>query len=239
MTILDELSDAVVSGGVGEAVDLASTALEEGIDPVIVLNVLMNGMKEIDRRYAQGLLNINDIMWSSNHMKEALPVIETAIHHQNISLVHLGRIVFGTVQGDIHDIGKTMVSMLLKARGFEVIDLGVDVSAENFVKAVEEYKPDILAMSALLTMTQLEMKYVIEALKLAGIRDKIKVMIGGTSTTPRFAQEIGADGYVMKRVEGLNWPWIGAAISTPWIFMRSLFLAIIKQKKPFHFINTE
>lgn len=209
MTILDELSDAVVSGGVGEAVDLASTAIEEGIDPVIVLNALMNGMKEIDRRYAQGLLNINDIMWSSAHMKEALPIVENAIHHENIRLNHPGRIVFGTVQGDIHDIGKTMVSMLLQARGFEVVDLGVDVSAERFVKAVEEYKPDILAMSALLTMTQLEMKYVIEALKLAGIRDKIKVMIGGTSTTPRFAQEIGADGYAHEARGGveLAWSW--------------------------------
>lgn len=209
MDILDQLSEAVVSGGIGEALDLASTASEMGIDPVKVLNALMNGMKEVDRRYMQGQMNVNDIMWSSNHMKEAIPIVETAIHQANISLNHLGRIVFGTVQGDIHDIGKTMVSMLLKARGFEVIDLGVDVSAERFVEAVKEYTPDILAMSALLTSTQIEMKHVIKAILDAGLREKIKVMIGGASTTPRYALEIGADGYAHEARGGveLAWSW--------------------------------
>ncbi|MBN1536281.1 MAG: cobalamin-dependent protein [Anaerolineales bacterium] len=210
MNVLDRLSESVVSGGIGEALDFASTASEMGIDPVKVLNALMNGMKEVDRRYAQGQLDVNDIMWSSNHMKEALPIIETAIHQANISLNHLGRIVFGTVQGDIHDIGKTMVSMLLKARGFEVIDLGVDVSAEKFVEAVEAYQPDILAMSALLTTTQLEMKHVIEVLCNAGFRERVKVMVGGTSLTPRFAREIGADGYAHEARGGveLAWSWL-------------------------------
>ena len=207
MNILDRLSEAVVSGGIGEAADLASTAIEENIDPVKVLNALMSGMKEVDRRYAQGQMDINDIMWSSTHMKEALPIIETAIQHEDISLSHLGRIVFGTVKGDIHDIGKTMASMLLRARGFEVIDLGVDISAEQFVEAVKEYKPDILAMSALLTTTQLEMKNVVKALEHVGLRNKIKVMIGGAPTTPRFAQDIGADGYAHEARGGVELAW--------------------------------
>ncbi len=207
MNSLDRLSEAVVSGGIGEAADWASTALKEGIGPVKVLNALMNGMKEVDRRYAQGQMDINDIMWSSTNMKEALPIIETAIQHEDIRLSHLGRIVFGTVHGDIHDIGKTMVSMLLRARGFEVIDLGVDVSAEKFVEAVKEYKPNILAMSALLTTTQFEMKHVVAALENAGLRDKIKVMIGGASTTPRFAREIGADGYAHEARGGVELAW--------------------------------
>lgn len=207
MTILDRLSEAVVTGGVGEAAELAGAAISENIDPVIVLNALMSGMKEVDRRYAQGQMDISDIMWSSTHMKEALPIIETAIQHKDINLRNLGRIVFGTVQGDIHDIGKTMTSMLLRARGFEVIDLGVDISAERYVVAVKKYKPDILAMSALLTTTQAEMKNVVKALVNAGIRNKVKVMIGGAPTTPRFAQEIGADGYAQDARGGVELAW--------------------------------
>ncbi len=207
ITILDQLSEAVVCGGIGEAADLVNTAIAEGIDLVIVLNALMSGMKEVDRRYAQGQNDINDIMWSATHMQEALPIIEAAIKHEDISLSHLGRIVFGTVQGDIHNIGKTMVTMLLRARGFEVIDLGVDISAEKFVEAVKKYKPDILAMSALLSTTQLEMKNVVQALEDAGVRDQIKVMIGGTPITPKFAQEIGADGYAQEARGGVELAW--------------------------------
>lgn len=207
MHLLDQLSEAVVSGAIGEAADLANTAIAEEIDPVNVLNALMNGMKEVDRKYTQGQMDINDIMWSSTHMKEALPIIETAIQHEDISLCHLGRIVFGTVQGDVHDMGKTMVSMLLRARGFEVIDLGVDISADRFVKAVKEYKPGIFAMSALLTTTQLEMKNVIQALEDAGLRSKIKIMIGGAPVTPKFAQEIGADGYAHEARGGVELAW--------------------------------
>ena len=207
MNILDQLSAAVVSGGVGEAAELASAAVSDGVDLVNVLNALMSGMKEVDRRYAQGQMDINDILWSATHMKEALPIIETAIQQEDISLSHIGRIVFGTVQGDIHDIGKTMVSMLLRARGFDVIDLGVDISAGQFVDAIKKYEPDILAMSALLSSTQLEMKNVVKALEEAGLRDQIKVMIGGSPTTPRFAQEIGADGYAHDARGGVELAW--------------------------------
>lgn len=207
INLLDQLSEAVVSGGVGEAADLARTAITEKIDPVIVSNALMSGMKEVDRRYAQGQMDISDIMWSSTHMKEALPIIDTAIQHEDINIRHLGRIVFGTVKGDIHDIGKTMASMLLRARGFEVIDLGVDISIERYVEAVRNYKPDILAMSALLTTTQLEMKKVVKAMEDAGLRDQIKVMIGGAPTTPKFAQEIGADGYAHDARGGVELAW--------------------------------
>jgi 5-methyltetrahydrofolate--homocysteine methyltransferase len=156
-------------------------------------------------------MDINEILWSSSQMLEALPVIETAIKHEDISLSFLGRIVFGTVQGDIHDIGKTMVSMLLRARGFEVIDLGVNISAQQFVDAVKKYKPNILAMSALLSTTQFEMKNVIEAIEKAGLRDNIKIMIGGASTTPRFARDIRADGYAHNARGGveLAWSWCG------------------------------
>jgi methanogenic corrinoid protein MtbC1 len=204
---LDQLGEAVLSGVVGEAADLATTAIELGIHPVNVLNVLMNGMKEVDRRYARGQMDLSDLMWSSTHVKEALPIIETAIQHEGIRPRYLGRVVFGTVRGDIHDIGKTMVSMLLRARGFEVIDLGVDVAAERFVEAVTHHMPDVLAMSALLTTTQSEMKNVIEALKDAGLRDRVRIMIGGASTSPRFAREVGADAWGADARAGVELAW--------------------------------
>lgn len=213
INMLDELSAAVVSGGVGEASDLAGSAIEAGIDAVKVLGALMNGMREVDRKYVQKQIDTHEVMWSSNQMKEALPVIETAIQRENIHLTYLGRVIFGIVKGDIHDIGKTIVSMLLKARGFEVIDLGINIPADRFVEAVREHQPDILAMSALLTTTQLEMKHVIQSLEQAGVRDRVKVMIGGSPTTPKFAQDIGADGYAQDGRGGveLAWGWRSSA----------------------------
>jgi len=207
MEILDQLNMSIVNGILGEAKDWAETAIEEGVDPLKALHALADGMKEVDRRYARKQIELTDIMWAAENMKEALPVIESAIQRRDISLQHLGKIIIGTIQGDIHDIGKTITSMLLKARGFEVIDLGVDMPAERFVEAVREYEPDILAMSALLTATQLEMKNVVNALVMAGLRDQVKVMIGGSPTTPRFAQDIGADGYGFEARDGVELAW--------------------------------
>lgn len=207
MEILDQLQDAVIQGVIGEATQWAQTAVDQGVDPQKALNALANGMKEVDRRYTRSQMELNDVMWSAMHMKEALPVIEVALRQKDIRLRPIGRIVFGTVKGDVHDIGKTITAMLLTARGFEVIDLGVNVPAEGFVKAVREYQPDILAMSALLTTTQLEMQKVLQALESVGLRDRIKVMIGGTPTTPRFAQNIGADGYGYEGREGVELAW--------------------------------
>ena len=212
MEILDQLSKSIVSGNIGESTYWAKTAVEEDVDPVRAMTAMTNGMKEVDRKFAQGEIELNDIMWASIYMQEALPVIETAIKQEQIDINYFGRIVFGTVKGDIHDIGKNMSVMLLKARGFEVIDLGVDIPADQFVDAVKTHQPDILAMSALLTTTQLEMKKVIQALKDAGVRDQVKVMIGGAPTTPRFAEQIGADGYGFESREGveLAWSWCSA-----------------------------
>ena len=209
MEILDQLNNSIVNGITREATDWAKTAIEQGVDPLKALNALMGGMREVDRRYAREQIELTDIMWAAENMKDALPIIESAIQHRDINLQHLGKIIIGTVQGDIHDIGKTITSMLLKARGFEVIDLGVDISAERFIQSVREHEPDILAMSALLTTTQMEMKTVINALVAVGLRNRVKVMIGGAPTTPRFAQEIGADGYGFEGRDGveLAWSW--------------------------------
>ncbi len=207
MEILDDLCESVISGKFRESTDWAKVAIEEGIDPLKALNALMSGMKEVDHRFAHGQVDLSDIMLSSISLKEALPIIETAIKNANICLNHVGKIVFGTVCGDVHDIGKTITMMLLKARGFEVIDIGVDVPVEKFVEAVEQYKPDILAMSALLTTTQMEMNKVIIELEKSGLKKMTKVMIGGFPITPRFANEIGADGYAKEARDGVEMAW--------------------------------
>lgn len=207
MEILDLLSQSIISGTVGEAADLVQLAIAEHIDPHKTLQALATGMKEVDRQYERGHMEIADVSWSASHMQAALPIIEEAMQQENIQPSHLGKIVFGTVWGDVHDIGKNITSMLLKARGFEVIDLGVNVPPEQFVSAIHQHQPDVLAMSALLTTTTLEMKTVLNAIQQAGLRDQVKVMVGGTPLTPRFAQEIGADGYAHEARDGVELAW--------------------------------
>jgi methanogenic corrinoid protein MtbC1 len=136
-----------------------------------------------------------ELIGAAGSLLEAMPIIEAEILKQGVERKSVGKVVIGSVAGDIHNIGKSMVSSLLTAAGFTVQDLGIDVSTETFVKSVKELQPDILAMSALLTTTAPEGRKVIEALKEAGIRDEVKVMIGGGAITADFAESIGADGY--------------------------------------------
>jgi len=215
--ILDHLYDAIVSGSIKEAALWARTSIEKQVDPVKAMGALANGMKEIDRRYVHGQIELNDIMWVTAKMKQALPIIEQAIRSEGIDVPYIGRILFGTVKGDVHDIGKTMTIMLLKARGFEVIDLGTSISPAEYVEAVRTYQPDVLAMSALLTTTQYQMKYVIEALENAGLRDKVRIMVGGLPIDPDFAKEIGADGSGFEARDGVEmaWRWCTEQPRTP------------------------
>lgn len=215
MKILDQVRESLLRGKIGEATEYSQSALEEELGPLKILQALADGMKEVDRKYTNGAIELNDVMWSAIHMKEALPNIKKAIRQKGSKRKHLGTIVFGTVQGDIHDIGKTITSMLLLAHGFEVIDLGVNVSAERFKAAVHQHSPEILAMSALLTTTQPEMEHVIQVIEKAKLRDRIKIMIGGAPTTPKFADEIGADGYGLKAKDGveLAWAWCTSDIN--------------------------
>ena len=135
-------------------------------------------------------------------MKEGMTILEPYLKAGDMKAA--GKVVIGTVRGDLHDIGKNIVVMLLRAANFEVIDLGVDVSPEQFVEAVKKYNPDIVAMSALLTTTMIEMENVIESLKKSGLRDKVKVIIGGAPVTPEFARKIGADAAAKDAVEGVR-----------------------------------
>jgi methanogenic corrinoid protein MtbC1 len=193
--ILDSLTDAVFKGNDQDAEKYANTALEKGVESQKALEALSAGMKMIDRAFSRGEMDLPDVVLAASAMKQALPIIEAnlGIEHSHNSTV--GTVVIGTVFGDIHDIGKTIVAMLLRARNFHVIDLGVNVPTDQFIDAVIKFKPDILALSALTTATSEEIKPVIELLKTRKVRDQVSVMVGGGAMSEEYATRLGADGY--------------------------------------------
>ena len=150
-------------------------------------------MEEVGRRFENQEAFVPELLLAGRAMKGALEVLKP--HLSGDSSTHLGKVVIGTVKGDLHDIGKNLVASMLEGCGFEVINIGIDISSEKFIQAVKEHKADILCMSALLTTTMSYMEEVIKALKASGIRDEVKVMIGGAPVSESFARQIGADGY--------------------------------------------
>ena len=193
--ILEELEKAVVECNGQKATSWARRVVEEGIDPLEALNALTQGIKQVGDGYGRGELWLPDLIGAADAMSNAMPIIEEEIRRTGKKLKKADAIVIGTVKGDIHDIGKNIVATLLVVNGFKIIDLGVDVSAERFIEAIKEHEPSILAMSALLTMTAPEQRRVIEALTKEGMRDRVKVIVGGAAITQEFADDIGADGY--------------------------------------------
>ena len=193
--VLENLRKAVMDYDVKGAAILAKKALEEGIDPLKAADTLTEAVGEIGAGYGRGDLFLPDLVGAADAMQSAMPIIEEGIKQAGKVQKTLGTVVIGTVFGDIHSIGKTMVSTLLTAGGFKIHDLGINVSAEAFLEAVKRYKVNILAMSALLTTTAPEQKKVIETLRKEGLKDKVMVMVGGGAITEEFSQEIAADGY--------------------------------------------
>ena len=193
--MLDNLELSIVQGLEDEAAHLAEETLESGVEPTMALMALTNGMRRVDRMFVRDELDMSDIILSAFAMKRALPIIEGEIGQDGQRIGRLGKVVIGTVHGDIHDIGRTMVSMLLKTRGFDVVDLGINVSTGDFVAAIEKHHPQILGMSSLMTTTIEEQFKVIKALVLEGLRDKVKVMVGGGAITKKLCEQMGADGY--------------------------------------------
>ncbi len=194
MQILNEISEALQKGNFKAVSQKTAAALEEGISPDIILNEgLIAGMSIIGARFKTGEIYVPEVMLSARAMHSGLDVLRPALVKTGAK--PLGKVVIGTVKGDLHDIGKNLVGMMMIGTGLEVIDLGKDVSSEKFVNAVKEHNPDIVAMSALLTTTMPEQKNVIDALREAGLRDAVKVMIGGAPVTEDYANEIGADAY--------------------------------------------
>lgn len=205
--ILDGLREAVVATRDWEAREWAERAVARSVEPTLALNALSGGMRRVERLYVSNELELSDVIWSASVMKQAMAVIEARIGGSEKQVHALGTVVFGTVEGDIHDLGKNLVSMFLTARGFRVIDVGVDVPAERFVAAVREHQPDILALSALLTTTAQNQRLVIQALEAAGLRSTVKVMVGGAPITPHLAAEMGADGYAPTAREAVELAW--------------------------------
>jgi len=193
--ILENLKKAVIEYDSVGAVSWASKAMEEKIAPIKAMDALTQAIRQVGDSFGKGELWLPDLVGAADAMQSATPVIEKEIKKTGAKRQSVGKVVAGTVFGDIHNIGKTMVCTLLIADGFEVIDLGINVKAEDFVKAVKQHNPDILAMSSLLTVFAPEQRKVIESLKKEGIRDKMKVMVGGGAITEDFARNIGADGY--------------------------------------------
>ncbi|HIQ03707.1 MAG TPA: cobalamin-binding protein [Desulfurococcales archaeon] len=175
-------------------------------DPLTIIEkALKPAMDEIGRLYEAGEYFLPELILASDMFKKIMDtLLKPAIYSGKESPRKLGRVVIGTVEGDIHDIGKNIVAALLEVAGFEVIDLGVDVPVEKFIEAVKKYNPDILAMSALLTTTKENMRKVIEALKREGLRDKVKVIIGGAAVSEDYAREIGADAYGSTASDGVR-----------------------------------
>jgi len=194
MTDLKELYEAVVRGDAKTTQTLTQQALAEGIDPLKLVNDnLVPAMDEVGRRFESNEYFVPELLISARAMKGALELIRPLLAARGDEPI--GRVAIGTVKGDLHDIGKNLVASLLEGGGFEVFDLGVNVPPEKFIASINEKKANIVAMSALLTTTMPAMKTTIEALKQAGVRDKVKVLIGGAPITQKYADDIGADGY--------------------------------------------
>ncbi len=188
------IADALKAGNAPKVKELVEAAVAEGVDPSKIVNeALIVGMGEIGVLFKNNEVYVPEVLIAARAMHAGLGVVKPLLAEQDIASA--GKIVLGTVKGDLHDIGKNLVGMMLEGAGFEVIDLGIDIPAEKFVEAIKTNKPEVVAMSALLTTTMPAMKETIEAIKAAGLRDEVKIMVGGAPVTQNFSDEIGADGY--------------------------------------------
>lgn len=193
MADLSALAESLINGKAPEVKDLTQKALDEGVAPGEILSDgLIKGMSVVGERFKNNEFYVPEVLIAARAMHAGMDILSPALAASGVEPI--GTVLLGTVKGDLHDIGKNLVAMMLEGAGFEVIDLGIDVPPEKFVEAAKE-GGDVIAMSALLTTTMTAMKTTLEALEEAGVKDKIKVMIGGAPVTQNYADEIGADGY--------------------------------------------
>jgi len=194
MRDLHALYDAVLNGDSKNAKAITGEAIEEGIDPMILVTQhMVPAMAEVGRRFECNEFFVPELLIAARAMKASLELIRPLIANSGIQPA--GKVAIGTVQGDLHDIGKNLVAAMLEGGGYEIVDLGVNVPPEKFISAVRDNKANLVAMSALLTTTMPSMKKTIDAIKEAGVRDRVKILIGGAPISQRYADEIGADGY--------------------------------------------
>jgi 5-methyltetrahydrofolate--homocysteine methyltransferase len=192
--ILEATYSAIIDGDLRAAQTHVQSAVDAGQPAEAILQqALIPAMKEVGRRFEEGEYFVPEMLISARAMQSGLAILRPLLAEADVAPA--GKVVIGTVQGDLHDIGKNLVAMMLEGAGFEIVDLGTDVPAEKFVQAVQESEAQIVAMSALLTTTMPKMNTTIQALQEAGLRDQVKVMIGGAPVTADYGEKIGADGY--------------------------------------------
>ena len=198
---LAHISESLVAGDPDATVAATRAALEAGLEPLTIIDEgLVPGMRTVGEKYSTGEFFLPNLIVAASGMKQAMVVLDPELQARRQQVKSAGTVVIGTVRGDIHEIGKSLVATMLSANGFEVHDLGVDVTPEAFVDTVKKTGANLVGLSALLTTTMGGQKRVIEALKEAGLRDGVKVMVGGAPVTQKWAAEIGADGFAQDAV---------------------------------------
>lgn len=194
MADLSALAENLINGKANEVKELTQKALDDGVPPGEILNEgLIKGMNVVGERFKNNEFYVPEVLIAARAMHAGMDILKPKLVESGVEPI--GKVLLGTVKGDLHDIGKNLVAMMLEGAGFEVIDLGIDVPPEKFVQAVNEQGGDVIAMSALLTTTMTQMKTTLEALEEAGVKGKVKTLIGGAPVTQNYADEIGADGY--------------------------------------------
>jgi 5-methyltetrahydrofolate--homocysteine methyltransferase len=191
---LTKISEAIIQGNVEDMVDLTEEAIDDGLSPQDILDKgLMAGMDYVGVEFKAGNMFVPEVLRSAKAMQTSMEILKPLLIKTGAKST--GKVLLGTVKGDLHDIGKNLVGMMCEGAGFEVHDIGKDITPEAFVDAVKSYQPDIVGMSALLTTTMRVMGHTIKALEEAGLRDHVKIIVGGAPVTQSFADQIGADGY--------------------------------------------
>jgi trimethylamine corrinoid protein len=204
LEIIAGLKEAVINGEVEEAGKLAQKALDVKLDPAKAIEKgLLEGIKVVGDAFGKGETFLPDLVLAAEALKAGSAILQEEIEKQGAKIKYAGKLLIGTVRGDIHDIGKSLVSTMFRAAGFDVVDLGTDVPTDRFVEEVGTSSPDILGLSALLSAGAVEQQKVIEALKAADLRDRVKVMVGGGAISADWAEQIGADGYAVDAAEAV------------------------------------
>ena len=205
MASYEELQESIIAGQKDKVKEVVNTLLDSDTAPMeIISEGLIGSMSIVGQKMKSGEMFIPEVLASAHAMNEGMGMLKPLITGDESSSLYASKALIGTVQGDLHNIGKKIVSMILESGGFTVVDLGVDIPADKFVEAVKQEQPNILGLSALLTTTMPRMKDVIKALKEAGVRDKVRVIVGGAPITQDFADSIGADGYAPDAASALD-----------------------------------
>jgi corrinoid protein of di/trimethylamine methyltransferase len=203
--LLTQLTQAVLVGDYEAAAKLTRDALAAGMEPLTVIDRgLVPGMDQAGEKFSSGEYFLPNLLIAARAMQESMDILEPELLSRDEQMANAGTVVIGTVHGDIHEIGKSLVGTMFTANGFKVYDLGVDVPVETFVDCVRDTNADILGLSALLTTTMVVQREVIEALSVAGLREDVKVLVGGAPVSAAWAQEIGADGYAADAVAAVR-----------------------------------